>query len=238
MLNVARALGFDNTQIRQENLDCFRNTVNFDTRSNDCLDWIKQSSTFQNWSVSQDLNVLLIESDDQTTLPMTHLSFLCASIAHLLSRAEGAIALTYFCGLRCRGSNSSAGAKEMMISFIGQMMSQWPEHWNSPRVDAVVLEDVEKAKLSALHQAFRTMVSSLPKEALLYILIDGVENLELPAFRKSAEKTLHQLVQLCINADPDNGAIIKLLMTAPNRTTTVARALSPEHVLYVPEAGE
>lgn len=238
LIEVMQQLGFDSAQADQDSLECLSYSVNFDAESIECLDWIKRSAAFQDWVIAPDSRILLIECDERTTLPTTYASFLCAEITHLISCVKDAVVLTYFGGLRYRSLEGIASAKGVMVSFLGQILTNWPAHWDTPRLEKVELEGPSEVTLSELYRAFRSVVSSFPTGSLLYILIDSIEYLELPDLRKKTQRMVRTLAQLCTPVNAEGGVIVKFLMTTPNRTTVVADYLGPENVLYVPDVRE
>lgn len=227
-------LGFDEIDVKRELLDCLRRLANLSNDEIESLTLIKQSGEFALWALTSRPEVLLIQYDERTTSQTTHTSFLCADMAHLLSGLQGVIALTYVHGSRACAVQSSMRTIDLMLSLIGQLIGQWPSGCKPAEIEKADLQKLRKgANFQSLFRILRTIILKLPKELILCVMIDGVDNFELEL--QETAIMISNLIFMSHETDQD-GCTSKLLFTTSNRSLyeIVARVTN---VLYVSSEG-
>jgi hypothetical protein len=138
---------------------------------------------------------------------------LVESLLKVATRSTTVRAVAFFCGEHRQDEFSTARA--MIITLLLQLMDQHREF--ELRLLRECQDTILDLKLDELCDLFERFATSLPPEAVLFIVVDGISFFEWPASRLSGtEIVLERLLDLG-RMKSENLAKIKVLCTTPNR---------------------
>lgn len=180
------------------------------------LSFTRTHTGFQNWILDPLLSSLYIEGEMCDDVAFSAFSTLCAEMTSLLQVVPCTITLSHFCGLHVYNPDTPfPDVRGMMISLIGQLLTQWDNAFQIPEIDKFQRQEIAAADLRTLCDAFRSLILNIPPEWTVYCVIDGVDIYETPDRRKrtlKAIKRLRLLVSDC--GGGEESAVFKLLVTA------------------------
>ena len=219
---------------------CLELADDMDPIAIDRASWVMRTRIFQSWlSESKKSQALLINGNSDPLENTSSLSLFCAHLAHLFVPAKPVIVISYFCGLHVDlATDTRANAQGMMISLIGQLLLQARQkniHFDVSFVVKKKLKLLAEEDLKTLCNVFRDLVIQLPKDRIMFCVIDGIslyESTDGEADLLYAWQRLNQLL-----GHKHLKAVVKLLATSPGQTLRLhdEDMMTSGHVLWVPE---
>ena len=203
--------------------------------------YIIRSEKLCQWlSGSERAEPLLINGCSDPREYISSLSFFCAQLAASMSAAKAAIVISYFCGRHMDlDRDRTANAQGMMVSLIGQLLSQQKQKGLDFDLSFIEDQDVElliKDNLHTLCKIFRELVLQLPGTKVLFCIIDGISLYETLDRKKGTLYAMHSLTRLLRKASKGDGVLFKCLVTCPGRSLYIYDGnFVPEDILVVPE---
>ena len=206
----------------------------------DRASWVMGAEEFHSWlNEPKNCRPILINGNSDPLEITSPLSFLCAHLTHLFVAAKPVFVVSYFCGLHMDlVTDYRANAQGMMISLIGQLLLQAKQknvHFDMSFLAQKKLQLLAVDDLKTLCNIFRNLVIQLPKDKMIFCIIDGIslyESTDGEADLLYAWKGLNQLL-----AHKHLKAVMKLLATSPGQTLRLHEEdlMMNGDVLFVPE---
>lgn len=213
---------------------------NSDPIAIDRASWVMGTKEFQSWlSESKSSRALLINGNSDPLENTSPLSLFCAHITHLFVTAKPVIVVSYFCGLHMNlVTEYRANAKGMMISLIGQLLLQAKQknlHFDLTFLALKKLQVLAVDDLKTLCNLFQNLVIQLPKNRIIFCVIDGIslyESTDGDADLFYAWQRLNRLL-----THKSLKVVMKLLATSPGQTLHLheEHIMTNGEVLDVPE---
>ena len=153
--------------------------------------------------------------------------------------AKPVIVVSYFCGLHSNFvTDDRANARGMMISLLGQLLLQAKHkdlHFDLTFLAQKKLQHIAQEDLKTLCSLFRSLVVQLPKDRMIFCVIDGISLYESTDGDDDLFYAWQRLNQLLEHKSLK--AIMKLLATCPGQTLRLHEedVMTNGEVLEVPE---
>ena len=187
---------------------------------------------FRRWINRAGNAKLLVHGDFDSEEDTSPLSIVCFTITFLFRQwtSRGIISLVFFCG---RHMEWYKGGKGMIISFLSQLMRQFPFPTIQPGFE-VSGEILKGCSVEDLCQLFESLVRQLPQSTTIFCLLDGIDRYERKGYMKGMESVVWCLLKLVERPPGDMGARVKLLLTSPQPTSGVRLAFEddPDTLLH------
>ncbi|KAG8156891.1 hypothetical protein KVR01_013304 [Diaporthe batatas] len=130
----------------------------------------------------------------------------------------------------------SAGVT-MIRSLISQLLSRVPD--GSIPMTSLTLEDIRSGSIHVLCNLFSRLLQLLPDNAIVWCLVDGVDNYEQAGLWNGAGQVLERLARLSgpFNHSPRPGASVRLLLTTSTLTSYTSTWLQRQEMVWLEETG-
>ena len=222
---------------------------------------LMQSEQLQDWVTCSNSSALLVNGnmfledgvEEERRSPLT---FVCAKFADTLVSVTGTrleygnikvFTVRWFCGEHLdMNTDYDAHPLGMLNSCLSQLLIQISSYLTltpNSNLDLSYMIDLNSAvqndNISHLSQVFSDLVLHLPKNTIVFCIIDGIMYYEDSRRRDDLVSALGIMVNL---SKKEKDCLFKLLLTAPMRSLEVQQALfTQESVLnmdtYIPENG-
>lgn len=218
---------------------CLQLVDEMDPIAIDRASWVTDNQNFQSWlGESRTSRAVLINGNSDPLENTSPLSLLCAHLTHLFVAAKPVVVVSYFCGLHMDlVTDYRANAQGMMISLVGQLLLQARQknlQFDLSFLTGKKLQLLERDDLKTLCNIFRSLIIQLPKNRIIFCVIDGISLYEsrdgdadlLYAWQKLNQLLTHKHLK----------TVMKLLATSPSQTLRLHEdVVMNGEVLFVPE---
>ncbi|OIW31235.1 hypothetical protein CONLIGDRAFT_700977 [Coniochaeta ligniaria NRRL 30616] len=185
--------------------------------------WILHSAELGEFLAGKDESrLLLINGNCEATEFLSPLSAVCAKISDLISVSSRIILVTYFCGYHTDELRDyRANAQGMLVSLVGQLFTQvkdWKHGDWGLDLSSISDDDwaaIQEESLDALFDIFRAVVMQLPKNTVIFCLIDSLSAYE---DSKRKEDTIALMQKLARLVRKSTCVTFKLLVTCPGQS--------------------
>lgn len=214
-------MGYDQVSPVLDIERCLELADDMDPIAIDRASWVMGTEELQLWlGESKGSRSILINGNSDPLESTSPLSLFCAHLTHLFVAVKPVIVVSYFCGLHVElATDPRANAQGMMISLIGQLLLQATHkklHFDMSFLAQKKLQLLEADDLGTLCSVFRNLVLQLPKDRIIFVVIDGISLYEatdgdadlLYAWQKLNQLLTHKSLK----------AVVKLLATSPGQT--------------------
>lgn len=220
---------------------CLKLADDLDPVAIDRASWVVGTEEFQSWlKESKDSRAILINGNSDPLENTSPLSLFCAHLTHLFVSAKSVIVVSYFCGLHADLiTDSRTNAQGMMISLIGQLLLQSKQKKVHFDLSFLVRKKTQllakEGDLKTLCDIFQTLVTQLPKNRIIFCVIDGISLYESMDGDTDLLYTWQRLNHLLSNKHLK--AVVKLLATSPGQTVHLHEEgiMTNGDVLLIPE---
>ena len=219
---------------------CLELADDMDPVAIDRASWVMGTEELQSWlGESKSSRSMLINGNSDPLENKSPLSLFCAHLTHLFVAVKPVIAVSYFCGLHAElATDPRANAQGMMISLIGQLLLQTGQkrlHFDTSFLAPKKLQLLAADDLKTLCTIFQNLVIQLPKNRIVFVVIDGISLYEATDGDADLFYAWQKLNQLLIHKSLK--AVMKLLATSPGQTLHLHEedVMMNGDVLYVPE---
>ena len=186
----------------------------------DRASWLMGAQEFQSWLEVKSSRAILINGNSDPMDNTSPLSLFCAHMTHLFVAAKSVMVVSYFCGLHVDpNSDDRSNAQSMMISLIGQLLLQARQkrvHFDLSFLVQERLQLLAEDDVKTLCKVFRDLVIQLPKDMIIFCVIDGISLYESVNGEDDVIHVWQRLNQLL--AHQKLKAVMKLLATSPGQT--------------------
>lgn len=186
-------------------------------------DGIIAGERYTEWLSSTAADALFIEGGEILTLKSryTFLSLLSCVVIDGLQGKDPAITIQHFCGRHVNSHDALNGPKGMMRNLICQLVRHLDNQPGRTFCHSRRSRDqLENHGLQALCQCFKTIVSQLPVDTVLFCIIDGIHAFEKFAWAEDCRLVINELQDLVY--EEETGPLFKLLITSPVRSKQLA----------------
>ena len=200
---------------------CLELAEELDPTAIDRATWVTGIEEFKSWlGDSNTSQCILINGNSDPLENTSPLSLFCAHLTHVFVAAKPVIVVSYFCGLHMDlVTDDRANARGMMISLIGQLLLQAKQkdlHFELSFLAQKKLQLLAEEDLKTLCSLFRSLVVQLPKNRMIFCVIDGISLYESSDGEEDLFYTWQKLNQLLTHKSLK--AVMKLLATCPGQT--------------------
>ncbi len=199
--------------------------------------WLMSNSKFQSWFQSGLSDMLVIDGMGEM-IPVSPMSYFCSLLSQELSQITNAVPLSFFCGLHRIGDYMS-DATAIIRSLINQLLSnpfiRQSISLNFLSFDAIL--GVQQLRLEFLCELLRRIIGSLPLNAAIFIIIDGVSWFETEPRLKELSFVMLSLRDLVVESNTaaaNTGVILKLLITSPKASIHTKHLFPRDKQLVIP----
>ena len=186
----------------------------------DRASWVMGAQEFRSWLEVKSSRVILINGNSDPMDNTSPLSLFCAHMTHLFVAAKSVIVISYFCGLHMDPiTDDRSNAQSMMISLIGQLLLQARQkhvHFDLSFLVQEKLQLLAEDDVKTLCKIFRDLVVQLPKDMIIFCVIDGISLYESADGDADLLYVWQRLNRLL--AHENLKAAMKLLATSPGQT--------------------
>ena len=189
---------------------------------------LMQTPRFQAWFSSSQNGALLVDGREDFQMEKTSaMSVVCALIAQSLPSTT-AKSLVFFCGLHL-SEQATTGPVDMLRSLLSQLINHYD--LNAAFMEGRDYEAVRNFDLQHLCVLMTELVRKLPRQAVLFCLIDGISWYETEEMAKDACTVVQMLNHLV--HESTTGAVFKLLITSPTTCRHVQKSMRLEDRLVL-----
>ncbi|KAJ8110743.1 hypothetical protein OPT61_g6490 [Boeremia exigua] len=209
-----------------------RSSQSHDTRDQGAMHWVLQAARFQNWVQSPHPDILLVNGNLECGMARySSTSLLCGMLIQTLQAQEFVHVCQFFCGSHNSRSDPLAGPIGLMRSLIAQLLSL-QEFEVGFLGRGKWTEGLRTNSLRVLCELFKRLFEQLPKNKIIFCIVDGISNFETSAWTED----LHLVVTTLLETVDEGhfGARLKVLITAASRSYSLSRLLSEDNKLSVP----
>lgn len=100
------------------------------------------------------------------------MSYVCALLVRSLRGTDSAVTISFFCGLHIINNDPLTGLGGLMRTLISQIPSV--HDFNPGFTDAEHEQHFQQYDVEYLTSLFRTLVEELPRNRVLFCVIDGI----------------------------------------------------------------
>lgn len=187
-----------------------------------------RSSSLHRWLTSPSSANLLLNGNSKV-VRRSPVSFVCAKLADSLRTKGPLIGIRFFVGEHVNQSRDpDASPPGMLNSLIAQLLEQYN---NFDLVDIRELKNVQNNSVESLCKVFGKLVAQLPKQTILFCIIDAVSYYEDTSRREEILAAIGSLRRL---AAKRLDCVYKLLATSPGRSRHVCKLFDKEEILELP----
>ena len=189
-------------------------------------------------------NYLLVNGHDTTGEgSLSPLSFVSAQLYQLATApifSKQPFTLGYFCAMHRPFSvygSETCQPTGMMVSLLGQLAGQMVERGipvNLP-LDDKQWRHIKKRKLDILGTVFSTLVEGLPRDSMVYCVIDEFTCYDQPDITEDLQTILQTLIDALKVCDKEDGPTFKLLVTTRRQPMSLeVRRMFRGHTVDLP----
>ena len=208
----------------------------FDMASYGQAQWLFQHGQFQEWLISANPQVLLIDGnmEDHAMSRISPSSHICALLLKTLARTQ-AVSIHFFCGLHTSWSDPYNGVKGLIRSLIVQLISLFD-------FDLVFInkrtyrDQLRRHDTGQLCDLFETLLKQVPIYTTIFCVIDGISLFETEQWLEETSFLFYRLKVL--TEDDEINATFKLIMISPYASRQVCHQLPSQYFLAIPRALE
>lgn len=174
-----------------------------------------KSQRMSTWLTSTTSSTLLVNGNGEHK-KISPLSFITALLVQSLAQSDIPV-LHFFCG---DNTSSSGGPSCLIRSLIAQLLIHYD-------FDLTAIRHSRKGAPKTTRQLctlFESLLTQLPDDAVLFILIDGITYFENADRREDTCLVIERLHEIAQGAD----ALIKILVMAPSKSRYVVKVLQSE----------
>ncbi|KAJ8131620.1 hypothetical protein O1611_g2002 [Lasiodiplodia mahajangana] len=191
--------------------------------------WLGKTDEFNLWMRDRQSSILL--ADQATTsqvLAVSPMSSFCATLSSALADGNSKnITLSFIAGMHVgtdSPSRSLDGPQGMMRNLIVQLyMASAVFEPNLEFLGPDSLQAYQQGDLKALCELFVRLVEQIPSGINVFCIIDGISWYEQPPWLTGLRRVIGMFEYLMTRLDPEETAILKVLMTSHGRSTDVVR---------------
>ena len=215
---------------------CIRSRHTMEPALLDRVIWVLQSAQLRTWiGRSTRSSELLIHGNRHMIGVESPTSLLCAHLSNMLAPNRHAVVVSYLCGMHSRYQTWRHDAKGMLVSLIGQLLGQRKAKGFRFCLSGIKKRSIARHgedNLQGLCDVFSTLVDQLPEEMVLFCLIDGISSYESLERKDDTLRVFEMLQDLTVR---QTKVLVKVLLTAPNKTRYIHQYIEPSDVVLVPE---
>ncbi|KAK3172648.1 hypothetical protein OEA41_005972 [Lepraria neglecta] len=100
------------------------------------------------------------------------MSYMCTLLVRSLRGTDSDIAVSFFCGLQTINNDPLTGLGGLIRSLISHILSV--HDFNLGFIDAEYEQQFQQYDVEYLASLFRTLVEQLPRNRVLFYIIDGI----------------------------------------------------------------
>ena len=200
---------------------CLELADDLDPIAIDRATWVINTEEFRSWlGESKTSRSILINGNSDPLENTSPLSLFCAHLTHLFVAAKPVIVVSYFCGLHMDlVTDERANARGIMISLIGQLLLQAKQKdlkFDLSFLAQKKLQLLAQDDLKTLCSLFRNLVVQLPKNSMIFCVIDAISLYESTGEDEDLIYVWQTLNQLLTHKGLK--AVMKILATSPGQT--------------------
>ena len=173
-----------------------------------------QEPKFRSWFKTSQSSILVANSLDYSSDPVSSMSFMCGLLSSTISQLGFQAPLTFYCSLHSAPGDVFDGANGLLRSLISQLLVSYGAMVHVTFLNN--LEEVESLKrhdLHALCRLFQNLLACLD-QAVVFCLIDSVSWLETPSLQADMDVVMYFLRDLTTEiAESRSRVVFKLLVT-------------------------
>ncbi|KAG8526825.1 uncharacterized protein KY384_008254 [Bacidia gigantensis] len=166
--------------------------------------------------------LLLINGNGEAIEFISPLSFVCAKISDLINLSHQIILATHFCGHHTDElRDPRANVQGMLTSLVGQLLTH-VKRWERSdfRLDLSSISDdkcnaIQQEDKDALFDLFRAIIMQLPKNTIIFCLIDGLSAYENSNRKKDTIAFMRKLARL---VQKSSRVALRVLVTFPGQS--------------------
>ncbi|KAG0124129.1 hypothetical protein HOY82DRAFT_673677 [Tuber indicum] len=182
----------------------------------DRANWVMKSQHMSTWLTSTTPSTLLVNGNGERK-KISPLSFITALLVQSLTQSDIPV-LHYFCGDNT--GSSGGGPSDLISSLTAQLLTHYDFDLTTIRHSRKGAPKTTK-QLCAL---FESLLTQLPDDALLFIIIDGITYFENADRREETCLVIEKLHEISQSAD----ALVKVLVMAPSKSRYVVKVLQSD----------
>ncbi|KAJ4018797.1 hypothetical protein NW752_005925 [Fusarium irregulare] len=198
----------------------------------DKLEWITQSDEIRQWQSSTSSTILDVRPEDAPEEDINPLSVTSAIMQLAFNSVAEVPVLSFFCGLRTRGSRhpNNSGPMALLNSLNGQLLKFLAENRSTVDLSFLNSKHIGHKSKSEPKYAFKLLdkcLQCLSRRDIVVIIIDGLSH--LTGDKNTGHRVIKRLAEV-VTEYPD--LIIKILITDA-LPTCPSKDFATDH-LYVP----
>lgn len=194
---------------------------------------------FWQWFSSASSDLLFVHGslvDDPTEARISPISPVCATmVAAIIKTHPSAVSLYFFCGFHMDFGDNLKGPQGLMRCLISKLLveasTRHPMGLTYGFADLSSTDGLRHHDMSELCSLFRRIIMQLPRDAVVYCIIDGVswyERLEMLEDIFLVMQTLSGLVD-----DPYLRPALKVLLTSPFPSKRIAPGIPTQRRVFL-----
>ena len=194
-------------------------------------EWLMTCDDLTKWFQSDQSKALLVNGN-YLRERVSPISFFCAMLIRSLKLLEPITAISHFCGPHLEPEDELSGGYGLLKNLTNQLVALW----NFGELTCLDRDFVDSLRyecrhrnlsLGSLWELFQILVTALPPNTPLFIIIDGISFYETQERFHDTSKVISGIHRLV--GDRRVEAMVKVLVTSPTR------ALGSTHHFYEDE---
>ncbi|KAF7549934.1 hypothetical protein G7Z17_g6068 [Cylindrodendrum hubeiense] len=239
---LIKLIRFDPDQVAKDIETCLRLGDAFDENSKAKAAKLIQNLIFKAYMTTDSFSApLLVNGNEDMSCAegLSPYSLVAARLAQVSEQAESTFAITYFCSEHKPYGNDSPVPilVGMIASLVGQLITQMSD--KGTPVDLSFLDEsnwnsLKRLKLKALCTVFEELTNQIPRDSVLFCILDEVSLYETGFLRQDTDAVIRRLTRLTRKRDD---IVFKLLVTCRGRASDIVQYFTG-HVLDMDESVE
>ncbi|KAE8442708.1 hypothetical protein EG329_002899 [Mollisiaceae sp. DMI_Dod_QoI] len=195
--------------------------------------WLMTTRSFKNWLGGGGSDILLVDGHcDQSKMGKTSpLSVFCATFIANVVKLQSTMVLHFFCGQHVTFDDPLRGPHGLLRSMIYQLLLYPNTH--EPNLEMLsqqkLYDDLRGHELDALRHLFQQLVQQIPRDTLVFCIIDGLSEYETRMNNSTEDLRLVVDGLQSIARDQNRtGPTFKVLMTSANKSIEIWKQIPPQ----------
>ena len=239
-------LGFEESTMHMDIQKNLRNVYLLPRITQDRIICIIRHDRFQEWLVHPSSSILYVNGNNTTAAPsrQSPTAFVCAKLASAIQSASqeapnsdldgpfSTIAISYFCADHMAVQDSRPAAVQMIQSLLAQLLVEY-RGFDSDII--LALRDAELDDIDTLCLCFEALISQLPREAILFCIVDAITLHEESETRRANVEVFLSHLRHLVSNDNEDHCRLKVLLTSPRVSRRFWKRMGQDNVVTLPE---
>ncbi|KAI0505427.1 hypothetical protein F5B22DRAFT_627737 [Xylaria bambusicola] len=198
------------------------------SRGRDRTEQVMKSNQLREWLIQPHSKELLIHGNGEP-LPISPLSFFCATIMQNLRGVGRFKSVAFFCG--CHPYDDYGGGRTLIMSLLSQLLQQ--QQFDLSFIDHETAHRMSSGDSLAFCYVFGRLLEQVNTNETVFCVIDGINFYECAGEEPLQE--MSDVLRFLLDLSQQRDSVYKILVTSPSSTEDVRQAIKDEDYLALPD---